>query len=425
MVAVAAAIVLYFTHIADFAVELIGAREVAADPAAVNRLVPALVVTRLWIALACVAGLSLVGMLALPQPDGAMLAVTSLTLLTVASSTRFVLIGIQRPAGVALARVLADVLSVALIVLLVRDVGDMATVPLSRVAGDGAAAILLVVLLRRAGFHLPVQRANERVRPILASAAPLVAHAILGLAIFNSDLIFLRSLRDAQTAGVYAAAYTLVSFLLNLGVTYGNSLLPVFTRLLPEPAKLRELYDTSMTQLFAAALPIAAGGCVLAGGLMELVFGPAYAASVAPLQLLIWSVVAAYVRTVVTFALIAHHQQAFVLRTTAWSAVANLVLNLLLISRYGMLGAASATLITEVFRTVVALVYAARLGMPLGAAARVWRPVLATAVMVLVLWRVPAWPVVAAIVVGIVVYAIALTLVGGVRVDRGRPVLTV
>ncbi len=425
VVAVAAAIVLYFTYVADLAQELIGAREVAARPAAVEQLVPALVTARLAAALACIVVLGVFGLVILPQPDGAMLATTALTLLTVACSTRFVFLGLQRPAGVAIARICTEAVSVGLLLLLVHDVGDMARVPLARVAGDGIAAVLLVVLLRRAGFRLPVRWDPPLVRPIVISAAPLVAHAMLGLAIFNSDLIFLKSLHDAQMAGAYAAAYTIVSFMLNLGITYGNRLLPGFTRLLADPAKVRALYDSAMTQLFAAALPIAAGGCLLAGGLMETVFGPAYAGAVPALQVLIWSVVAAYIRTVVTFALIAHHQQSFVLRITAWSAVANLVLNVLLISRYGMIGAASATLATEVFRTIVALGYAARLGMPFGAITRVWRPIVATGAMALSLQILPVESVVLAVLGGGLVYAIALAMVGGIRMSDGRPALTV
>jgi O-antigen/teichoic acid export membrane protein len=201
---------------------------------------------------------------------------------------------------------------------------------------------------------------TQVVKPVFSAATPLVIHAILGLAIFNSDLIFLRALRDARTAGMYAAAYTLISFLLNLGVTYGSSILPALSRAHDDRPKQQSIYDQAMMQMLTVAIPIAVGGALLAGGLLELVFGPRYGEAVQPLQILMWSIVVAWVRNVVQMGLIARDQQAFILRTTIWSAATNALFNLLLIPSYGMIGAAVATLVTEGIRTLVAMWYSVR-----------------------------------------------------------------
>ena len=421
IVAVAAAVVLYFSHVADFSVEVLGARTIAADRGVIGKLVPALLGARLALAAACIVVLSAVGLIFLPSPDGAVLALTSLGLLAVAGSTRFVFLGIERPIPAAATKVLGELLSLGLILLLVHDARDILDVPVARVAGDIAAAMLLFALLWRHGHRVGIRHGASDVRPLMTSAAPLVGHAILGLAIFNSDLIFLRLLKDARTAGMYAAAYTLISFLLNLGVAYGNSLLPVLARegATSDPSRQRSLFDHAMIQVLTVALPVGAGGFLLAGGLMGLVFGPEFAASVPALQVLIWSIVVAWVRNVVQMGLIARDRQSFVLRTSMWSAAANLALNLALIPRFGMIGAAVATLATETLRTVVALVYSARLGLPFGVARRLWRPVAATLGMAALLWFVPLPHVLLAVAAGAAAYAAALLATGGVRFDGG------
>lgn len=180
-----------------------------------------------------------------------------------------------------------------------------------------------------------------------------------------------------------------------------------------------------MTQTLTVALPVAAGGCLVAGGLMHAVFGAEYAASALPLRILIWSVVAAWTRTVSTYSLIALHQQRFVLRTTAWSAGVNLGLNALLIPRWGMAGAATATLATEILRTLIGLAYGRRFGLALGFVPRLWRPLLGTALMALVLWFVPLPHVALAITAGAVAYGGALLVTGGIRFSGGKPALTV
>lgn len=426
VLAVAAAVVLYFSHVADFSIDLLGARTIAQDRGSIERLVPPLLSMRLLLGVACIVVLGSIGLLLLHRPDGVILAITALGLLGVSASTKFVFLGLERPVPVALAKVGGELLSLVLIVLLVRGAGDLATAAWARVVGDIAAPIVLFLLLRRWGYALLLRHAPGEVMPTLVSAAPLVGHAILGLAIFNSDLIFLRLLRDAGTAGMYAAAYTLISFFLNLGVAYGNSLLPVFSRLMTDRPRLRAVYDDAMAQAFTAALPIAVGGSMLASGLIALVFGPAYEPAATAMRVLLWSVLAAAVRTVVTFSLIAHDQQSFVLRTTVWAAVANLALNIALIPRFGMLGAAVATLATEVLRTGVALVYSGQHGMPFGLPRRAWRAVVATGAMALAVSQIPAGPtVLATLALGVAVYFIVLAAVGGVRLIDRRPVLTV
>jgi O-antigen/teichoic acid export membrane protein len=144
----------------------------------------------------------------------------------------------------------------------------------------------------------------------------LVGNAVVGLLIYNSDLIFLRILRTPQEVGRYAAAYTLISFLLNLGVTYGQSLLPTLTRLRPMVVEQRQLYHSALAQVFAAALPLAAGGTLLASNILLLVFGPQFTTATPALIILLWSIPVAFFRNVPQTALISANRQELVFRTT-------------------------------------------------------------------------------------------------------------
>ena len=108
---------------------------------------------------------------------------------------------------------------------------------------------------------------------------------------------------------------------------------------------------------------------------------------------------------------------------TVWaSAAASVVLNILLVPRMGMMGAAIATVLTEFVRLLLAVAFAYRLGFPRPPLLRTWRPALASAAMVAVLAVLPTSSPWLAVPAGGVTYAVALALVGGVRVGRGRGV---
>jgi O-antigen/teichoic acid export membrane protein len=427
IVVLALAVMLYLTCITDAGVDLLGVRDVADQPARLPELVRALLGARLLVAAALVGAMLLAGLLILPQPDGAILAIYAFLLLPFALNTRWVHIGLQRTGAAGLARVLAEGLAALLIVATVRGPGDLARAPLAQLIGEAAAALLLLRLIpgRIAALRPAVQ--PDALRALARRSWPLVAHTLLGLMIFNSDFFFLRAFHDSATVGLYAVAYTLVSFFLNLGGSYELSLLPAVTRLGRDPLARQALYGTAIVQAFSFAFPLAVGGALLAGPLVVLVFGAGYAPSAAPLTLLIWAVPVALFRNVAQTALIASGRQDRMLRTAAWAAGANLVLNALIIPIWGMLGAALATLSTEAVRTGLALFFAREAGLAPPGPIRLLRPFGAAAAMAAALWgmRAAGLPVLPAAALGGLVYFLMLLVSGGLTLVGGRPALRV
>jgi O-antigen/teichoic acid export membrane protein len=374
----------------------------------------------LLIAIGLILVLLPLALLALPQPEGAVIAAYSLVLIPTALSTRWVHLGLESAQPVGLARTVGESVMILLVLVLVSRAGDIGSVPLAQFVGESTAALLLLVLLARRGLRLRVSWDPSRVRPVFRRAWPLVAHGLLGLLIFNSDLVFLRLFRDLASVGHYAAGYTLISFLLNLGVAYGMALLPTMTRLGARTDQERALYHNAQAQVFAAGLPIALGGALLAVELIRQVFGLSYLPAGAALEILIWSIPLALFRNVAVAALIARNRQDQVLRTTTGSTVLNLILNVLLIPRFGILGAAWATVATELLRTVLALRFVAEEGLPFVPVGRLWRTLGSGLAMVALLVAVRPANLWVAIALGGVGYVAVLSLLGGVRFRRGQ-----
>jgi len=103
--------------------------------------------------------------------------------------------------------------------------------------------------------------------------------------------------------------------------------------------------------------------------------------------------------------------------------VVNVALNLGLIPRFGFVGAAWATLVTEALYFLAGAVALRAYGHRAGWAGIAWRPLLATAAFALVLWRARPWPLVAASLVACAAYA-AATLVLGVWDEREKELIS-
>ena len=395
-------------------------REVAEDPRCIPESAPSILSTRLLIAGGVLLLVLPIAAFVLPQPEGVLIAVYTLTLLPIAASTKWIHLGLESARPVGIARALGELVMLVLVIALVRRNEDIGFVPLAQFLGEATLALFLLLLLTRRGYLLPVRWNWSHVRPVFRRARPLVIHSLLGLIIFNSDLVFLRVFRDLASVGYYAAGYTLISFLLNLGVAYGTALLPTLTRLGARTTDERSLYHTAQAQVFVAGLPIAVGGAILAVQLMVHVFGDGYGLAAAALKILIWSIPIAFFRTIAIIALIARNRQDQVLRTITSSTVINLILNLLLIPPIGIVGAAYATLATESLRALLALRFAAREGLPFLPLRRLVPMLVSGTVMGGVLIIVSLGNLWGAIAVGGISYVVVLGLMGGVVLRKGQ-----
>ncbi len=427
VVGVATALALYLNRVVDWGLDLgLGVREVAARGHDLARALPAILTARLLLAFGVIALAVGGSLLFLPAPDAAVVALSMFTLLNVALSTRWVHIGLGQARVAALAMVVGQALFGLLLVLLVHGPGDVARVPLGQLAGEAAAALLLLVALRRGGHALPVSLDRAVVAPLVPRGGALMGSALLGIFIFNAGLIFLRAERGPAAAGYYTAAYTLVTFFLNVGIAYSLALLPELTRVRDDAEARRQVAHTAMAQVLTLSLPVALGGALLAPQVIGLIYGVGYAAAARPLAILLWTLPLCVLRDVPIMALQAGGREGAVLRLTAWAAGINLVLTGVLVTRYGLVGAAWAGVATEAARLGLALAAVRRERVDLVSPLRLWKTLLALGAMVGAVLGLPGANVLVRVAAGGVSFLAVLGLTGGIRLRAGgRPSLAV
>ena len=398
----------------------------AANPEATIARAPAIITSRLVASVVLAAVVAVVAFLSLPYPDNMVLALFGLTLIPVGAGARWILVGLEKTRVVAVARAAGEAAMVLLVIVLVRDRTDLLVAPVAQFVGDALAAAIVLWWVVRQGIHLSFKLDWDAIRPLVARSAPLVGSALLGILIYNSDLIFLRFLRDRESVGLYAAAYTLVSFITNIGIAYFLTLLPGLTRTSESPGEHREVYHTATAHVFAVGFPVAVGGALLSTQIIDTIFGRGYAHSADALRILIWAIPVSLLRDVPVTALLARGREDSILRLTSWAAALSIILNLVLIPPFGLIGAAAATVITETVRMILAVAAVRPYGIALTSISRLWKATLAAAVMTALLILVSPASVWIAVAMGAGGYIAALALFGGISLRRGAlPTLNV
>lgn len=119
----------------------------------------------------------------------------------------------------------------------------------------------------------------------------------------------------------------------------------------------------------------------LGGAVLDLLFGPAYRQANIVLQILVWSAVLVILRGSYRQAFIASGRQTLDLRCAGIAAAFNLGLNVLLIPPYGMIGAASATVIGDCIWLTLAALYCNRYVVPVPVLEHLSKPLVASVFM--------------------------------------------
>jgi O-antigen/teichoic acid export membrane protein len=413
IISFALAAMLYAQRVVLWEMDSVGVAEVVPEGPDGERAIGTILLFRGMLAGVAMCLAALVAVWILPATDGQVIIRYALGLVFVALNARFVYLMRHRPGPPAAARLLAELAAVGMIVLLVRGPEDVKKVPLGFIVGEATASLLLLWGL--GGLRVFRSFDAAFARRTARHALPLVLSSLLGLLVFNLDLIMLRFIRGPESAGYYAAAYTLVGLIMNIGIAFYLNLIPGLTRLRDDRVAFQGLFDSASTLVLMLAMPIAVGGTLLARPLILTVFGDGYAPAAGPLTLLVVASALTLFRFVHQAGVVASNRRQDVLRVNVIGAVVSVSLNVLLIPRYGILGAAASTLTTDVVRLAVAMVLSRNAGITNAVVRHLWRLGGAVAVMGAVVWMIRGWPIWFSVPAGAAVYGVGLLLFGVVR----------
>lgn len=267
----------------------------------------------------------------------------------------------RRAVGLRVATGLSGPLLLVLLVLVVVARGATLRQVLACYLASGCVTLAAGALAVRRRFG-PIPFTGNRTGAWRAArtSLPFFFLTVLGIAHFKVDTLLLFVLATPAAVAVYETGYKLfeVSRLL---------VRPTATVVFPVAAALASQGDWTgfarvLRRLFLAAggLGIAVAALVLVSGglLVSLAWGDRYAETVPVLRVLYLAVPAVYVAFVATFLAGALHLEAAAAKVLAVCLVVNIGLNLVAIPRWGPVGAAMITLVTEMFAAawLVALV---------------------------------------------------------------------
>lgn len=215
-------------------------------------------------------------------------------------------------------------------------------------------AILLLAIYRRQGNQIGAWNYQyARAKVLLADSWPLILSGFAAMLYMRIDQIMLGQLMGDEAVGVYSAAVRLSEVWYFIPIAISAS---VFPAIIEAKRESSELYHHRLNRLFelfaflalALALPIT----FMADWIMGVLYGGGFSSSAQILVIHIWTGVFVFSGVASSRWFISENLQKYTFYRALAGCVVSIILNLALIPRYGPVGAAWASVVSQAVASV-------------------------------------------------------------------------
>lgn len=218
------------------------------------------------------------------------------------------------------------------------------------VVGSGLGTLFSISFLGRNFFHVVNKFTKSLIRPIIEAAWPMAFSAISGAFMLTIDIVILGWWRTPAEIGLYSAAQKIVQIFFTLPAILAGSTFPTFSRLLrtkEDGGKIQNLIEQATTLALGVGIPLLVGGVILGKPIILFLYGPDYLPAVLVLQIFAITFPMAFAGPLFSNLILAHDKQKVLVKYLIIGSVMNLVLDLILIPKFGIVGSAIGTLIVH------------------------------------------------------------------------------
>lgn len=213
--------------------------------------------------------------------------------------------------------------------------------------------VVLYFVHRQTPLFERVPYENKHMK-LLTFSLPLMFSSLLSQVLARSDTILIGAFQSSASAGDYDIAYTLARLMFMVLISFEYLFLPIFSEYHSDGklTQARSFYKTITKWIFLGTLPLFFGMFLFPEFVIDFAFGGEYVAGATALQIVALGFVFHALVGPNTGALTAFGYTKFIMATDIAATGSNLLINLALIPRFGIEGAAFATLFAYTVRNL-------------------------------------------------------------------------
>lgn len=191
-------------------------------------------------------------------------------------------------------------------------------------------------------------------KDLLIRSHPYIWAAVMVTVFQNTDHIMLKMMIGNEENGFYTAAITAVGVCQYVYTAIIDSMRPVIVEQRKTDVKS---YESSISKLYGIVFYLSLlqgiGFTVFAKLIIYIMYGSAYLAAVPVMRILVWYLGFSFMGVIRNVWILAEEKQGCLWKINFVGAVVNILLNAVMIPRWGASGAAGASLLTQIFTNLI------------------------------------------------------------------------
>lgn len=212
--------------------------------------------------------------------------------------------------------------------------------------------ILFLVYKKKKGQRL--QFSFEVAKQLLSVSRFYIVSSLMVTIFNNTDRVMLKLMINNEATGIYSAAVTCASV---TGFIYTAIMQSMRPLLFESKRKNSELFESEISVLYSGIIYLSLLQClvmtIFAPQIIRIFYGIKYVGADNALRFVVWFTTFSHIGVIRNIWILAENQQKHLWKINASGAIMNIILNYILIPKYGVLGASVASVISQFFTNVI------------------------------------------------------------------------
>lgn len=214
-------------------------------------------------------------------------------------------------------------------------------------------AIALSILYKRLGGK-KLKFSFKMAKKLFSNSRHYIVSGLMVTIFSQTDRIMLKNMVSDAATGYYSAAVTCAGLTSFVFAAIIDSARPSIFEARKDSV---EKFEKRLTQLYSIILYLSLLQCigitVLSKPIIQILYGAQYAPAISALRVIVWYTTFSYFGSVRNIWMLGEDKQKYLWIINLFGALGNVILNLILIPRFDIIGAAAASLITQILTNVV------------------------------------------------------------------------
>lgn len=193
-----------------------------------------------------------------------------------------------------------------------------------------------------------------KLKIVIRATWPFAIIPLVGTIMANTDIYMLGIWRSSVEIGLYASVDRIQQFIIIIPSTIAIAVFPLLSRLVNnDNNKQRTILEKTISIILTIGLPMSLGGIVLANQIVPFIFGSEYSGAIPILRIFMLILLVSFPLILISNTILAYNKQKNLVRAFSFGVIANILLNILFIPKFGAAGSAISTLISTIITTYI------------------------------------------------------------------------